>query len=116
MTSRHLPRLVTALALLAFGFAFVERAPEADAASLCGPLDRPETGIPGDVPLADQLSGRAEEGYSCGLSPVGHSSPGGRGCNANMALAGDCPYVAGDGIAVVDVPDPAPPDRKTTRL
>src|SRR3546814_16312564 len=89
MTSRHLPRLVTALALLAFGFAFVERAPEADAASLCGPLDRPETGIPGDVPPADQLSGRAEEGYSRGLSLVGHSSPGGRGGNSTMAWRSD---------------------------
>src|SRR3546814_10630258 len=89
MRSRHRPRLVTARALLAFGFAFVERAPEADAASLCGPLDRPETGILGDVPLADQLSARAVEGYSCALSLVGHSSLGGGGGNAEMAGAGE---------------------------
>src|SRR3546814_4424643 len=89
MTSRHLPRLVTALALLAFGLAFVERAPEADAASLCVPLDRPETGIPGDVRLADQLPGRAGEGTGCGRSRVGHSAPGGGVGNAHVRWAAD---------------------------
>jgi len=81
----------------------------AEAATLCGPNDRPETGVPGDVPLADQISGRADEGYSCGLSLVGYSSLGGRGGNANMAWAGDCAYIAGDGVAVVDVSDPLQP-------
>ena len=92
----------------------------------CGPLDLPETGIQGDVPQSDQESGRAELGYNCGLALVGHAKldadgrdPGG---NGNMAWAGDCAYVAGggalfgparpgpgDGVAVVDVSDPANP-------
>lgn len=80
-----------------------------EAAAECGPNDRPETGVPGNVPLADQISGRADEGYSCGLSLVGYSSLEGRGGNANMAWAGDCAYIAGDGVAVVDVSDPQRP-------
>jgi hypothetical protein len=80
-----------------------------EAAPGCGHHDRPETGIPGDVPLADQISGRADEGYSCGVSLIGHTSLGGRGGNANMAWSGDCAYIAGDGIAVVDVGDPLRP-------
>ena len=92
----------------------------------CGALDLPETGIQGAVPRADQESGRAELGYNCGLALVGHATldadgrdPSG---NGNMAWAGDCAYVAGsgalfgppspgpgDGVAVVDVSDPANP-------
>jgi hypothetical protein len=85
-------------------------------ASGCGRLDRPETGIQGDVPRADQLSGRAMQGYNCGIALVGHTSLGDRGGNANMAWAGTCAYVAGagNGIAVVDVSDPANPRQVTT--
>ena len=43
---------------------------------------------PGDVPLADQITGRADEGYNCGLALVGYNSLGGRGGNANMAWVG----------------------------
>ncbi len=89
-------------------------APEAQAAPRCGIHDRPETGIRGDVPLADQLSGRAEQGYSCGLSLVGFEPLGGRGGNGNMAWAGDCAYIAGNGIAVVDVSDPTAPRQVST--
>jgi hypothetical protein len=80
----------------------------------CGPDDRPETGIQGDVPLADQLSGRARQGYNCGLAVVGHDPLGGRGANANLAWSGTCAYVAGDGVAVVDVSDPADPEQVGT--
>jgi hypothetical protein len=81
----------------------------------CGALDRPETGIQGDVPRADQLSGRAFQGYSCGLALVGYNNLGHRGGNANMAWSGHCAYVAGvDGIAVVDVSDPTNPTMVTT--
>ena len=82
--------------------------------ALCSPLDGPETGMQGDVPLIDQLNGRAEDGYNCGLSVVGYDSLDGRGANANMAWAGDCAYVSGDGIAVLDVSDPANPQHVTT--
>lgn len=97
---------------------------------LCSEDDLPETGLQGDVPLADQESGRAKLGYNCGLSLVGHAVieriPGEdeapRTGNANMAWAGHCAYVAGPGalfgepnpapdwgVAVVDVSDPTAP-------
>jgi hypothetical protein len=76
----------------------------------CGPNDRPETGLQGDVPRADQLSGRAFLGYNCGLALVGYNDLGHRGGNANMAWSDHCAYVAGvNGVAVVDVADPANP-------
>jgi hypothetical protein len=80
----------------------------------CGRLDQPETGIQGDVPLTDQLSGRARQGYSCGLSVIGTNTLGGRSGNANMAWVGDCAYLTGDGVAVVDVADPTNPVHLTT--
>lgn len=82
----------------------------------CGAHDRPETGVQGDVPLADQLSGRARQGYNCGLAIVGYSSLGGRGAHANMAWAGHCAYVAGEGIAVIDVSDPRTPEQIGTLI
>jgi len=116
--------LVVAGSLLAFAAVGV---PDADAGAppYCGPRDLPETGIQGDVPAADQTSGRAELGYNCGLALVGHHplTAGGRATgNANMAWAGDCAYVSGagavfgrgtpsetGGVAVVDVSDPTRP-------
>ena len=106
-----------------------DRPPRPD---LCGEDDRPETGLQGDVPKADQESGRAELGYSCGLARVGHTTlgAGGRppGGNANMAWAGDCAYVSGPGavfgrtanpdpnvgVAIVDVSDPTAPQHVGT--
>jgi hypothetical protein len=133
---RNRRRLVAALGLVGLGLTGVVDA-EAETplvaeplvheqAGLCGAADLPETGIQGDVPLADQESGRAELGYNCGLSLVGHATLDADGRtptgNANMAWAGDCAYVAGrgelfaepqplpgDGVAVVDVTDPANP-------
>src|SRR4051812_45069676 len=101
----------------------------------CGGNDLPEGAIQGDVPKADQTAlepdgkTRAEHGYNCGLALVGHATltAGGRPRtgNANMAWAGRCAYVAGpgggivpgqctppapeNGVAVVDVSDPAHP-------
>src|SRR4051794_13313012 len=37
----------------------------------CGPNDRPETGLQGQVPIADRASGRSVEGYTCNLTEVG---------------------------------------------
>ena len=60
---------------------------------LCGQNDLPEGPIQGDVPKADQDSGRAQQGYNCGLSLLGHTSldfDGRPNANANMAWAGHC--------------------------
>ena len=92
-------------------------APDSNAAApKCGRSDLPETGIQGDVPRVDQLSGRAMQGYNCGVALVGHTDLGGTGGHANMAWAGDCAYVAsaGMGISVVDVSDPTNPTLVTT--
>ena len=82
----------------------------------CGALDKPETGIQGDVPRLDQLTGRATQGYNCGVDLVGHTDLGGRAGNANMAWSGRCAYVAGtgNGIAVIDVTDPTHPIQTAT--
>ncbi|HJR19469.1 MAG TPA: hypothetical protein VJ922_07095 [Actinomycetota bacterium] len=81
------------------------------AAPGCGPGDRPETGPSGQVPLADQLSGRSAEGYSCNLGLIG-SSDLGSGGDTQMTWYGDCAYRvvptgSGDGVAVVDLANPA---------
>lgn len=100
----------------------------------CSADDLPEAEgqLQGDIPRADQESGRAKQGYNCGLSLVGHTpiwknptAPEPRAPrvgNANMAWAGHCAYVAGPGavfgppnpeidwgVAVVDVADPSAP-------
>ena len=85
--------------------------PVTESVDLCGANDRPEPGIQGDVPKAEQDANRASGGYNCGLALVGHTTLGGDGRsatgNANMAWSGDCAYVAGPG-AVFGPPDPAP--------
>ena len=108
-----LRRIVLALVFVV-GLIGAPEAPTATAAPLCGPRDLPETGLQGDVPLADQLSGRAERGYNCGLALVGHVPL--PGASANMAWAGHCAFVAttGSGINVIDVSDPARPVVTTT--
>src|SRR5436190_6482152 len=105
----------------------------------CGSNDLPEGKNPdgatypqiqGDVPKADQTSGRAKDGYNCGLALVGHTSleftKGGQTRpatgNANMAWAGHCAYVADggvlagpvtpspvNGVAVIDVSNSSKP-------
>ncbi len=128
-------RAVAALVALALvtplGVHIADAQSPAQTANLCGTNDLPETGLQGDVPLADQQSRRAEQGYNCGISLVGHAtlgnlgrSPGG---NANMAWSGNCAYVAGggavfgrgtasanQGVAVVDVSDPTHPQHVGT--
>jgi hypothetical protein len=81
----------------------------AQAAPGCGVLDRPETDIPGRVPWIEQKNGRADRGYNCGVSVVGYNSLGARGGNGNMAWSGNCAYITGDGVAVVDASDPTKP-------
>jgi hypothetical protein len=74
----------------------------------CGKNDLPEGAIQGDVPKADQDSGRAQKGYNCGLELLGHTQllkdangDSRAAGNANMAWAGHCAYVAGSAGAPV---------------
>lgn len=79
--------------------------------------DLPETGLQGQVPLADQNSGRSAAGYRKGVALVGQSTLMDRGANMQLAWYRNCAYVdngsAGDhpleGLAVVDVSDPGKP-------
>ncbi|NUO87962.1 MAG: hypothetical protein HOQ37_17880 [Cupriavidus sp.] len=79
--------------------------------------DLPETGLQGQVPIADQNSGRSASGYRKGMTLVGRSTLMDRGGNMQMAWYKNCAYVdngsAGDhpleGLAVIDVSDPAKP-------
>src|SRR5690348_5194845 len=73
----------------------------------CGAHDTPETGLQGDVPKADQVSGRAAQGYNCGLAVVGHSDLGGAGAS-DLAWSGHCAYVKdlSGSLITPDVSDP----------
>lgn len=76
----------------------------------CRPDDRVETGLQGQVPVADRLTGRAAEGYNCNLELIGsHAST----AWASLDTYQDCAYY-GDlsddgGTVVVDVSNPAKP-------
>ncbi|MGH8540959.1 MAG: LVIVD repeat-containing protein [Stenotrophobium sp.] len=93
--------------------------------------DLPETGLQGEVPLADQLSGRAALGYRKGLRLVGQNNIMSRGANFDLAWLDDCAYVTTtspqslfgpgstpyldpqynplNGMAVIDASDPTNP-------
>src|SRR4051812_35998949 len=80
----------------------------------CGPNDRPETGLQGQIPMADRVSGRSVEGYSCNLTEVGFMPSS---SFANFDTYKDCAYYsdtigatnAEGGTVVVDVSDPRHP-------
>src|SRR4051812_42118189 len=80
---------------------------------LCGADDLHEGAIQGDVPKADQTSGRAQKGYNCGLALLGYTAldkDGRPNQNANMAWAGHCAYVASSGgAAIAPQSKPSPP-------
>src|SRR5207248_376258 len=83
----------------------------------CRPGDKVETGLQGQVPVGDRVSGRAAEGYFCNMTMVG----GVRTRSfANFDVYGDCAYYTespggfggpgADGHGnVVDVSDPTRP-------
>lgn len=91
----------------------------------CGPGSRTETGLQGQVPLADRQSGRSAQGYTCNLELVGHygASDGFEGAEWQMAWYDHCAYYdtrlsgsqARPGTIVLDVSDPARP-RYSTNL
>src|SRR4051812_1763575 len=57
----------------------------------CGPGSLPETGLQGEVPLADQFSTRSMQGYRCNLELVGQYA--GDGSAIMMAWQDHCAYM-----------------------
>ena len=96
--------------------------PPAQRPADCGPDDRPEPGVSGQVPLRDQLSGRAKDGYSCNLRWVGGNRLAGG--DTQMTWYGTCAYrvvppppgAASDAVAVLDVRDPSKPKQTRTLI
>jgi hypothetical protein len=94
--------------------------------------DLPESGLQGQTPLADQLSGKSAAGYRKGLRLVGQNTILNRGGNFSLAWIDDCAYVTTssfvqtvglstnpsglpigsplNGMAVIDASDPARPE------
>src|SRR4051812_33655651 len=80
----------------------------------CGPNDKTETGLQGQIPMADRASGRSVEGYNCNLDEVGYLPSS---SFANFDTYENCAYYsdtigatnAEGGTVVVDVSDPRHP-------
>jgi hypothetical protein len=89
------------------------KVPRAD----CGPGSAPETGLQGQVPLADRESGRSQRGYECNLELLSRYQ--GQGQGTVGASYGHCQYLGTilpsavsakrPGVNVVDMSDPARP-------
>src|SRR4051812_27709993 len=110
-------KVLLVVALVAAWFVGV---PDARAAA-CGPGDLPETGVQGEVPVPDQLSGRSTQGYRCNVRPVATNDLGGLGGDIQLTWFRTCAYqvapkgdAASEGVAVLDVADPRAPRLVTT--
>jgi hypothetical protein len=82
----------------------------------CQDGDRPETGVQGEVPAADQLNGRSRQGYWCNVRPVAANDLDGAGGDIQMTWYRNCVYhlvpkgdEASDGVAVLDMRTPTAP-------
>jgi hypothetical protein len=83
----------------------------------CGPGSSPETGVQGQVPLADRQSGRSQQGYSCNVELLGQYQ--GEGSTWVNPSYDHCAYMGtafgglgrrkSEGTQVVDVSDPRHP-------
>ncbi|MEU5879215.1 hypothetical protein [Spirillospora sp. NPDC047279] len=83
----------------------------------CGPGSRPETGLQGQVPLKDRVSGRSTQGYWCNLELVSRYQ--GQGQGTVGASYGTCQYLGTilpsaltakrKGVNVIDMSDPRKP-------
>lgn len=65
----------------------------------CGANDMPETGMQGQVPLADRKSGRSQQGYTCNMKRVSHYQ--GTGSATNGAKYGNCMYSGSFGLGAI---------------
>ena len=86
--------------------------------AVCGAGASPETGMQGQVSLADRESGRSQLGYWCNLELVGQHK--GEGASWQHTWYEDCAYYdtsypSGQGVQVIDVGVPSAP-RKTAAL
>ncbi|HVE24318.1 MAG TPA: hypothetical protein VNC22_02895 [Sporichthya sp.] len=113
--------LAAALALVPLasldGAARAESSPTAVPRAACGPRSTPETGLQGQVPLADRQSGRSKQGYSCNLELLGRYQ--GEGTTWVNPQYAHCAYNAtsffglgrkkSEGVQVLDVSDPRHP-------
>lgn len=70
---------------------YVAPTPVAVPKAQCGPGSRPETGLQGQVSLADRLSGRSGQGYQCNMERIGHFQ--GVGSDWVSASNGRCAYM-----------------------
>jgi hypothetical protein len=87
---------------------------EAKSPAHCAAGDLVETGLQGQVPMADRLSGRAAKGYTCNLTEVGNypsTSFANFDTYENCAYYSDTVglYSADGGTIVLDVSDPRKP-------
>jgi hypothetical protein len=81
----------------------------------CGPGSLPESGLQGQVPLADRNSGRSTRGYRCNLELLGRYQ--GEGASWVSQSYADCAYMStrfpsaakSPGVQVIDVSDPRSP-------
>jgi hypothetical protein len=120
--------LSVAVAVLTVGLAAAPAAAATTATvpkAHCGPGSLPETGLQGEVPLADQMDGRSQMGYRCNLELLGRFA--GNGGAIMSAWYGHCAYMATGysstdpdyntlkGVAVIDVSNPKHPV-ETARL
>lgn len=64
--------------------------------AVCGTGSQPETGLQGQVPSRDRVSGRSQQGYSCNLERVGQHQ--GEGASWVSAVAGHCAYMPTSGL------------------
>ncbi len=97
---------------------------DALSAVACGPGDLPETGLQGQVPREERLSGRSAQGYRCNLERIGHYQ--GEGASWVSPSNGRCAYLPtaflgllrkqSPGVQVIDASDPTQPFLATNLL
>lgn len=90
-------------------------APSVSSSAACGPDDRPEPGLQGQLPLAERLNGEAADGYWCNLERIGGYETF---THASFDTFRECAYIpdnistnVGAGVVVLDVSDPRNPVR-----
>jgi hypothetical protein len=112
-TAWHAVKFVLAALLVAVTLPATSAAAASPLTAMCGPGDRPESGMQGQTTLADMASGRSQEPYWCGLRIVGRHDILNRGSNWQLARIGHCAYVSTmNGVTAVR---PEPNDPVTTR-